>query len=522
MSELQRLLVDTTGPTWSATWSSFLFNVEAVKSLGTPNDAQAIITSGEAWRGDGWSTSRASKILYQVTSVPLVSATIEEYKAAFLYSLALHWGLDVPTYELSERASDAAFALEAAYSWDADGGAEHDDADMQQEDDEDAPELVFPWEERLTPLPQALAVLWKRYGQVNTVRFDTKQLLDKVEKFQGLPAKAAPNNLLEPYEEKGQLGRFDRLARSQQQHLLHSLRVQSKVLLLLGLSGAPANTSANPPAEPQDAAQLLLEHWAFTAAQVSKLDAERKDSVVPGSSAQDQECLFGGDEVREAQQRKKLQELRRGTVGAFGTATGPRCSFRGSVCVSSGKGYKGKGHGGPGGRFNPGHGGRFFQGHGGKGKGKGAKGKGKGTAGTSAPEQASTSLSQGKDGSLEAGRCKLLGDGNHPARCAVNVALPNSALGANSQKFFRSGKGAAHSAGLPPSGSFTGDTPHSRNEVSYPMVCAHQNRGIRGDQKPFDKRLSLTQCSSRTSQISAGKHPTSVPNAPERNACHKS
>jgi len=182
-----------------------------VKSLGTPVDGQAIISSGEAWRGDGWSTSRALKVLYQVTSVPLVAASIAEYKGAFLYSLSLHWGLDVPAYELSERASDAAFALEAAYSWEG-GAGEGDHAektDEEMEDDEAAlEEHVFPWEEKLTLLPLPLSVLLRRYGKVNSLWFDNKGFLDKVERFQGIPSKAAPNNLLEPFEEKGALSTF--------------------------------------------------------------------------------------------------------------------------------------------------------------------------------------------------------------------------------------------------------------------------------------------------------------------------
>ena len=106
-------------------------------------------------------------------------------------------------------------------------------------------------------------MLWNRYGKVNTTRFETKQLLDKVEKFQGLPTKAAANNLLESCEGKGVLGRFDRLARTQQQYLLHSLRVQAKVLVLLGLgAGGGAPQTAN-------ALELLAEYWAYRAAAVA-------------------------------------------------------------------------------------------------------------------------------------------------------------------------------------------------------------------------------------------------------------
>ena len=174
MSELIGKLLDNTSSEWSTTWSTFLFNVLAVQALGYPPQAQDIITAGEAWRGDGWTTSRASKVLYEVTGVPLVSATVEDYKGAFLYALALHWGLDVASFELSERASDAAFALASAFSWvDQEEGVREDEME-DDDDDTEGGEPVFPWEERLQMLPHELQVLWKRYGMSSSVRFDTK------------------------------------------------------------------------------------------------------------------------------------------------------------------------------------------------------------------------------------------------------------------------------------------------------------------------------------------------------------
>ena len=111
MSDLCRQLLDTTATGWNAAWGNFLFNVELVRSLGHPAEATAIIQAGEGWQGDGWTTSRASRVLHEVTGVPLVAATIGDYKAAFLYGLALHWSLDVASFNLSERAADAALDL---------------------------------------------------------------------------------------------------------------------------------------------------------------------------------------------------------------------------------------------------------------------------------------------------------------------------------------------------------------------------------------------------------------------------
>ena len=306
MTEIIKRLRDTNDPEWSATWSTFLFNVKAVNELGYPAKAQAIITAGEVWRGDGWTTGRASKVLYETTGVPLVSANVEDYKGSFLYALALHWGLDVASFELSERASDAAFALAAAFDWapegDGDGDAQQLDED-ELEDGEDDP-VTFPWEERQEDLPAELLTVWKRYGDKGSTRFETKHLLEQVPRYVGLPVRSVENNVLQGYEARGHVGKFDRLAKVVQQHLLNSLRVQTKLYTMLS-------------AGPEPARALLLEHYAYTAAQVSKLDGERKEAVVPGSTTGgDGEVLFGADEYKETVGKRKLLELRKGSVGA--------------------------------------------------------------------------------------------------------------------------------------------------------------------------------------------------------------
>ena len=53
--------------------------------------------------------------------MPLVSGTFGHYLDAFLYSLALRFGIDVDTMDLSERAAEAAFALAQVYQGDTTG-----------------------------------------------------------------------------------------------------------------------------------------------------------------------------------------------------------------------------------------------------------------------------------------------------------------------------------------------------------------------------------------------------------------
>ena len=99
-----------------AAWGKFLFNVEQARALGPLEKPVAvqIIEAGVKWTSaDGWTTSRASQRLYQLTGVPLVTNNMTEYKHAWLYALTMVWAVDVETLLLSDRAAEAAFGLAA-------------------------------------------------------------------------------------------------------------------------------------------------------------------------------------------------------------------------------------------------------------------------------------------------------------------------------------------------------------------------------------------------------------------------
>ena len=496
---MERKLSDTSGPEWSATWSSFLFNIEAVVSLGTPSDPTAIITAGEKWEGEGWATSRASKVLYEATGVPLVSASVDDYKGSFLYALALYWSLDVARFNLGERASDAAFALAGFFGAAAEGQGQG--ADEEFEDDEDGSEegsLVFPWEERLQTLPKTLQVLWKRYGATTSSRFETKHLLEQAPRYEGLPTRAAENNVLGKLEYHSPLGKFDKLAKVMQQHLLNSLRVQTRLFTMIAGTAAAKLTP-----EASQVAELLQEHWAYTAAQVAKLDVERKESVLPGSAAQQEEVLFGNDEVKEVQSKRKILEMRRGTDRVSGSATGPSYSFRSHLLFSAGKGYKGsKGHGGRGypsyqggwshggkasSSFGWSQGGKVFKGS----KGRGGRGKGKPV--TVSVSHSSPSLCQGKVGQLGTSQGPSGRAASDPRRCAGQLAMSSPVIMANGEE----------SRGHPESAAAGGRVRRSRSsarsglgkphKVPHSMVHFDKERTIRGAETSSHFRLSVAE-----------------------------
>ena len=203
-------MITPTHPDYLTTWSTFFYNIQAVKSLGTPQEASAIISAGEDWNGHGWTTGRASKVLYEITGVPLVSGNLTEYKGSFLYALALHWGVDLATFDLTEKAAEAAFALAGVLGDQGPGDFDNMEGDEDEEEESDPDNAVFPWEEKLTDLPSELAVLWKRYAGSGAGRFDTKGMLDEMPRFNTLPCKAPDNNVLAKYEQSGSAGKLDK------------------------------------------------------------------------------------------------------------------------------------------------------------------------------------------------------------------------------------------------------------------------------------------------------------------------
>ena len=102
-------------------WQALFLNPEKVRSLGElskKNAAGALLATGRSWAGTGWNTGKVTKELHRITGVPLVSGTFAHYMGAFLFSLAMWFGLEIDSLDLSEHAAKAAFALVWCYQED--------------------------------------------------------------------------------------------------------------------------------------------------------------------------------------------------------------------------------------------------------------------------------------------------------------------------------------------------------------------------------------------------------------------
>ena len=166
-----------------AAWNQFYCDVDLVRmvtsSISTEQASQ-LLDEGARWLGEGLNTSKASRRLYEASSVAMVAAEFKSYKEAFLFSLALTWGIEIPTFSLTDKASEAAFALSQAY-WDyTEEELAQDPARAQGREEEEAERLVLPWEDKEEEPPAELAFIRQEVQQ-------GRRCLDIMQALEGIP-----------------------------------------------------------------------------------------------------------------------------------------------------------------------------------------------------------------------------------------------------------------------------------------------------------------------------------------------
>ena len=118
MEELLQSLIIVDEQARVNAWTEFLFNIDQVKLLGCPASVltKQVLAAGAEWPDTGWNTSSASKRVWSLTGIALVSAQLSDYLHSWLFALALHWDLDVPEISLAPGAAGVAFALSALFT----------------------------------------------------------------------------------------------------------------------------------------------------------------------------------------------------------------------------------------------------------------------------------------------------------------------------------------------------------------------------------------------------------------------
>ena len=287
-------------------WSEFLFNVPLARSFleKVPKETTtACLNQGHKWSGSGWTTSRASRVVYELTGVPLVTSRVEHYRNAFLYAIAMAKEVEILELDLPDRASEVAYNLCAILcdpNWPyPEQPAPGDPAGVAQKEEEDAKaeaEIAgLEWDEQTEELPKELKFI---YDQVlaGKRKLELRSVLECLPKFSELPARAPENN----FRKDGQRSQ-DRTVKTWQQSLLHILRMQA--VLYLGVQNG---------ADPKEIETLQQQQFQLACEMYCKMSNWRKEASVPGCVPTGETVLFEKEEMQTVTQMNKVNQMARG------------------------------------------------------------------------------------------------------------------------------------------------------------------------------------------------------------------
>ena len=201
-------------------WTSFMFNVDEALQLrnATKDEVLAVLAAGGKFGGTGWSTGKASRTLFGLSGVAVVKSSVQPYINAWLFAIALITQMDLPQFDLDKDVAEAAFAIAARVDKVAPTPVPAEPVALDSEDSDDE-QVRFGWDEDATELPKELRALWDR-AHSGDQRIDVRKLLEEHPRFEGIPNKAAENNLLPEFRKKQ-----DAFLKAVSQQVLNVLRL---------------------------------------------------------------------------------------------------------------------------------------------------------------------------------------------------------------------------------------------------------------------------------------------------------
>ena len=202
--------------------------------------------------------------------------------------------MEVPTFDLSDKQAEAAYAL-ASHAEHVQGGMQLDERPPvalggvslgapppgAEEGEEEDDEPSFGWEEPTVDTPKELLELWRR-AEAGEHRIELKRLLEKFPHLRGVPQRAPDNNM-----RGDQKKREDKFLKVMQQNFLNILRISAHQL-------------ATP--EPQVALQL----WQYCAELYFKVLQERNEMSLPGCTKTQQGFLFTNEDVEQVKAEQSI------------------------------------------------------------------------------------------------------------------------------------------------------------------------------------------------------------------------
>ena len=515
---LQALTDPTNIETFQEAWKDFLFNINRVRSLDAIVDdssADAILKAGTVWNGGGWNTTTASRALYDITEIALVSKDFKQYSGTWLYGLALHWKIDIDQMDLTETAAAAAFQVASACD---ENFTENEDEDMDVLDEKGGQMPVFDWEMAMEKLPKELQTIWDRYGHQGH-RLEVKNILSNVPCYEGMPVKPPENNHQADYKSK-----LDRSLKATQSTLLHILRT---IAAEFGCAAVRAREGKD--ANEIRGGSFQEKAFALGAALYFRLQTERKENSIPGSTPVE-DGLFSKDDIAQAGLKVKINQGAGKGKGKFRTYDPGPYSFRAFRITGrfqrprwgKGKGRSTSSYKGQGGQWK-GQGGQWT-GQGGQWKGgQGGRSTGKGTRSTDRACSAMriTPQVEAETAVVEASRGEPGGPEPHYKWCATPVAFAPIALDTTSDVQVRPGCMPRNFRRLQNVWSGKRSFRHG-HKVLRAVVHNPKDRLYRKRKATSYFRLSPSQRISRDTTLQVRRITTNFANPEERDVGHKS
>ena len=195
---------------------------------------------------------------------------------------------------------------------------------MEQDGSDEEQQVTLDWDEPEEEMPVELTYIWVKTGK-GEQKLDLKNILKEIPRFDGLPGSAPVNN-----HRLDGMNKRDKLERSWQQSLLHSLRmlVQAYKLLQAGKSALAQTIN-------QQLFQLIIKLYY-------KIEGQRKESSIPGCVTSSQDVLFQKEEVQAANLASKVNRTGRGGRVVFQPYRGGRGAYSHGPRAF---GYRGAGYG---------------------------------------------------------------------------------------------------------------------------------------------------------------------------------
>ena len=218
----------------------------------------------------------------------IVSSSFPKYRDAWLFGLAMAWGVEAPNFDLASDQSNAAFKLSELLSK---SQASLPEVVPEVPEVEAAP-ITMPWDKEAWNIDVHFEELWKRAKTPMTYEF-RKALIDDMPLYKSVPEYGPDNNC-----KKESAQAMDRVHKQWETQLYNALRI-------VGVLDSPLRQGA----EAEFDAEEFVHRAFYVLPDLSqRVHDHRRNKSIPGSVAKDN-LLFSKEDIQHAKFAQSVNRL---------------------------------------------------------------------------------------------------------------------------------------------------------------------------------------------------------------------